>query len=536
MQRAFMKSRPLRLALAALLLGSATQLAAKPLVVCTEASPEGFDIVQYTTAVTADASAETVFNRLVDFKPGTTDIQPALAERWDISADGLTYTFHLRQGVKFHTTDYFKPTRDFNADDVLWSLNRQLDPNHPWHRKTSVGYPYFESMGFKELLKSVSKVGEHTVVITLTRPEAPFLRDMAMGFTSIYSAEYGDQLLKAGNTAELNSKPIGTGPFIFQRYNKDAQVRFKPNPQYFRGKPPADALVFAIATDSNVRLQKLRANECQVALYPKPDDVPSIKQDPKLKVEEIEALVTGYISMNTEHKYLSDVRVRKAINMAFDRQTHVDQLFGKGNALVGVNPYPPTMIGYNNENRNPPRDLAKARELLKEAGVPPGTVLTLFTRNGGGPTNPNPRLSAEMLQADLKQIGLKLDIRIMEWAEMLRRAKKGEADLVSTGWAGDNGDPDNFLSPLLSCDAVKSGENYARWCNPKFQELISRAREVIDNDERARLYNEALKVYDDEQPWISMAHPKMFTAMRDNVEGYVINPLTNNNFATTKVK
>ncbi|WP_367393318.1 ABC transporter substrate-binding protein [Pseudomonas sp. X4] len=536
MQRAFMKSLPLRLALAALVLGSATQLAAKPLVVCTEASPEGFDIVQYTTAVTADASAETVFNRLVDFKPGTTEVQPALAERWDISADGLTYTFHLRQGVKFHTTDYFKPTRNFNADDVLWSLNRQLDPNHPWHDKTSVGYPYFESMGFKDLLKSVNKADEHTVVITLNRPEAPFLRDMAMGFTSIYSAEYGDQLLKAGKAAELNSKPIGTGPFIFQRYNKDAQVRFKPNADYFRGKPPADALVFAIATDSNVRLQKLRANECQVALYPKPDDVPSIKQDPKLKVEEIEALVTGYISMNTEHKYLSDVRVRKAINMAFDRQTHVDQLFGKGNALVGVNPYPPTMIGYNNENRNPPRDLAKARDLLKQAGVPEGTVITLFTRNGGGPTNPNPRLSAEMLQADLKQIGLQLDIRVMEWAEMLRRAKKGEADLVSTGWAGDNGDPDNFLSPLLSCDAAKSGENYARWCNPKFQELISRAREVIDNDERARLYNEALKVYDDDQPWISMAHPKMFTAMRDNVEGYVINPLTNNNFATTKVK
>jgi dipeptide transport system substrate-binding protein len=359
---------------------------------------------------------------------------------------------------------------------------------------------------------------------------------MAMAFTSIYSAEYGDQLLKADRTGELNSKPIGTGPFIFQRYNKDAQVRFKPNPEYFRGKPPADALIFAIATDSNVRLQKLRANECQVALYPKPDDVPSIKTDPKLKVAEMEALVTGYIALNTEHKYLRDVRVRKAIDMAFDRQTHVDQLFGKGNALVGVNPYPPTMIGFNSDNKNPPRDLDKARALLKEAGVPEGTVLTLFTRNGGGPTNPNPRLSAEMLQADLAKIGIKLDIRVMEWAEMLRRAKNGEADMVSTGWAGDNGDPDNFLSPLLSCDAAKSGENYARWCNPKFQQLITRAREVIDNDERASLYFKALAVYDEDQPWISMAHPKMFTAMRENVEGYHINPLTNNNFATTRVK
>ncbi|PWB34926.1 ABC transporter substrate-binding protein [Pseudomonas sp. SDI] len=531
-----MKLLPLQAALAAVLLGAAAGLSAKPLVVCTEASPEGFDIVQYTTAVTADASAETILNRLVDFKPGTTEVRAALAESWEVSPDGLTYTFHLRPGVKFHTTDYFTPTREMNADDVLWSFRRQLDPNHPWHNKTSIGFPYFESMGFKDLLKSVEKTDDRTVVFSLTRPEAPFLRDLAMAFSSIYSAEYGDQLLAAGKTGDLNNKPIGTGPFIFQRYNKDAQVRFKANPDYFRGKPPSDTLVFAIATDNNTRLQKLRANECQVALYPKPDDVPSVKADANLKIAEIEALTTGYISMNTTHPYLSDVRVRRAISMAFDRQTHVDQLFGKGNALVAVNPYPPSMLGYNTSNQNPPRDLDKARALLKEAGVPEGSVLTLFTRNGGGPTNPNPRLSAEMLQADLAKIGLKVDIRVMEWAEMLRRAKKGEADMVSSGWASDNGDPDNFLSPLLSCDAVKSGENYARWCNEQFQALISKAREVTATDERAALYMKALAVYDEDQPWLNIAHPKIFTAMRANVEGYHINPLTNNNFATTLVK
>ncbi|GGU70511.1 peptide ABC transporter substrate-binding protein [Pseudomonas laurentiana] len=531
-----MKLRPLQAALAALLLSTATSVAAKPLVVCTEASPEGFDIVQYTTAVTADAAAETVFNRLVDFKPGTTDIEPALAERWEISPDGLTYTFHLRQGVKFHTTEYFTPSREMNADDVLWSFQRQLDPSHPWHDKASVGFPYFESMGFKDLLKRVEKVDEHTVSFTLTRPEAPFLRDLAMAFTSIYSAEYANQLLAANKTGSLNSQPIGTGPFIFQRYKKDAQIRFKANPEYFRGKPPSDTLVLTIATDNNVRLQKLKANECQIALYPKPDDIPSIRKDPNLKVDELEALTTGYIALNTEHKYLDDVRVRKAINLAFDKQAHVDQLFGKGNALLGINPYPPTLIGFNTANHNPPRDLDKARALLKEAGVPEGTVLTLYTRNGGGPTNPNPRLSAEMLQADLARIGLKVDIRVMEWAEMLKRAKKGEPDMVSTGWAGDNGDPDNFLSPLLSCDAVKSGENYARWCNPVFQALITKARETIDTGERAALYEKALAVYDEDQPWISIAHPKMFTAMRKNVEGFHISPLTTNNFATTLVK
>ena len=174
--------------------------------------------------------------------------------------------------------------------------------------------------------------------------------------------------------------------------------------------------------------------------------------------------------------------------------------------------------------------------MLKEAGVPEGTVLTLFTRNGGGPTNPNPMLGAQMMQADLAKVGIKLDIRVMEWGEMLKRAKNGEHDMVSAGWAGDNGDPDNFLTPNLSCEAAKNGENYARWCNQKFQTLIDQAREKTDPAERAALYEQAQAIFNQDQPWISMAHTKMFTAMRKNVEGYHISPLTTNNFATTQVK
>ena len=531
-----MKMLPLQAAMAAALLSVAIGVSAKPLVVCTEASPEGFDPVLYTTAVTADAAAETMFNRLVDFKPGTTEVVPALAKSWEISDDGLTYTFHLRDDIKFHTTDYFKPTRNLNADDVLWSFQRQLDPKHPWHNKSATGFPYFESMGFKELLKSVEKTDDHTVVFTLTRPEAPFLADVAMPFTAIHSAEYADKLLAAGKTEELNSKPIGTGPFIFTRYAKDAQVRFKANPDYFRGKPPADPLILAITTDNNVRLQKLKANECQIALYPKPDDVPSVKADPNLKVDELAAMTTSYTALNTTHKYMSDPRVRHAINIAFDKAGYTDALYGKGNAVVGTGPYPPTLLGFNDKIKNPPRDLDKARALLKEAGVPEGTEFTLFTRNGGGPTNPNPMLGAQRMQADLAQIGLKVNIKVMEWGEMLKRAKAGEHDMVSAGWAGDNGDPDNFLTPNLSCDAAKNGENYARWCNKEFQDLIDKARAIAEPQQRAALYEQALDVFEKDQPWIPMAYPKMFTAMRKNVEGYTQSPLTNNNFATTQVK
>ncbi|WP_297842664.1 ABC transporter substrate-binding protein [Pseudomonas sp.] len=531
-----MKLVSLRTSIALALFSVAVSVSAKPLVVCTEASPEGFDIVQYTTAVTADAAAETILNRLVDFAPGTTDVVPGLAERWEISPDGLTYTFHLRQGVKFHTTDYFKPTRTLNADDVLWSFQRQLDPKHPWHGKSLIGFPYFESMGFTELLKSVEKIDDSTVKFTLTRPESPFLRDMAMAFASIYSAEYGDQLLKSGKTADLNSKPIGTGPFILVRYAKDAQIRYKANPDYWKGKVPSEALIFAITLDNNTRLQKLKANECQIALYPKPDDIANIKADPNLKIDEMEAMMTSYIAINTSHKYLSDVRVREAINLAFDKKSYIKALFGAGKATEGVNPYPPTLLGYAADIQNPPHDIAKARALMKEAGVPEGTVFTLFTRNGGAVTNPNPLVGAQMLQSDLAQIGIKVDIRVLEWGEMLKRAKSGEHDMVFAGWAGDNGDPDNFLTPNLSCDAAKNGENYARWCDKTFEDAISKARAITDPAERAALYEQAQQEFHKEQPWISLAYPKLFTAMRKNVEGYHISPLTTNNFATTQVK
>ncbi|MBD1553363.1 ABC transporter substrate-binding protein [Pseudomonas typographi] len=531
-----MKQPALRTALAAALFSVAASGAAKPLVVCTEASPEGFDVAQTTVGTTIDAAGYTVFDRLVDFSPGTTNIEPSLAERWEISDDGKQYTFHLRPGVKFQTTDYFKPSRTLNADDVLWSLQRQLDPRHPWHDKAPMGYGYFESMGLKDLIERIEKVDDMTVVFHLRHAEAPFLRDLAMPFTSIYSAEYGDQLLKAGTPEKLNSQPIGTGPFILTRYTKDAQVRYKANPDYFKGKPPADPLVFAITVDANTRLQKLHANECQVALYPKPDDIKGLKADPALRVDELQALVVSYVAMNTQHAWLKDVRVRQAIQMAVDKPNLVNTLFGDGNAVPGTGPYPATVLGFNAAVKDLPYDPAKARALLKQAGVPEGTTLTVFTRNGGGVSNPNPGLSAQLLQADLAKVGLKLDIRVMEWGEMVKAAKLGQHDLLFYGWAGDNGDPDNFVTPNLSCDAAQSGENTARWCDKGFDALITQARAETEPAKRAALYEQAQVIFNEQQPWISLAYPKLFVALRKNVEGYHISPLTNNNFATTQVK
>ncbi|AYC34273.1 ABC transporter substrate-binding protein [Pseudomonas cavernae] len=508
--------------------------AGQSLVVCTEAAPEGFDIVQYTAATTADAAAETLFDRLVQFAPGTTRIVPALAQSWEISADGLSYTFRLRAGVQFHHTPWFTPSRPFDADDVLWSFQRQLDPQHPWHTLSPRGFPYVESMALGQLIARIDKLDAQHVRFVLKHPEAPFLADLAMGFASIYSAEYAAQLLQAGTPERLNSQPVGTGPFVFERYAKDAQIRYRANPDYWAGKPPLDKLLFAITPDPNVRVQQVKAGACQVALYPKPTDVPALRQEPKLRLGEQEALMIAYVALNTRHPPLDDVRVRQAINLAFDKQAYIRAQYGEGAASPAVNPYPPSLLGYNGAIAPWPHDPARAKRLLAEAGHASGLKLSIWTRPGGGPTNPNPGIGAQMLQADLAAIGIQAQIRVYEWGELIKRAKHGEHDLVFMGWVGDNGDPDNFLTPNLSCAAAKSGENQAGWCNPQFDALIRQARQSREQGERAALYRQALEIFHEQAPWIPLAHPKLFILFSPEVEGLRMSPLGSNNFARVR--
>ena len=509
--------------------------AADSLVVCSEASPEGFDIVQYTAATTADATAETLFERLVAFAPGSTEIVPALAQSWEIAADGLNYTFTLRQGVKFHANQGFTPSRAFNADDVLWSFQRQLDPAHPWHGLSLRGFPYAEAMGLAQLIERVEKLDEHRVRFVLKHPEAPFLANLAMGFASIYSAEYADHLLATNQPERLNNAPIGTGPFIFERYAKDAQVRFRGNPDHWDGAPSVERLVLAITPEPNVRQQRLKAGDCQIALYPRPVDIPALKADARLQVLELDSLLTAYIGINTRHPPLDDVRVRQALNLAFDKAAYIRAQYGEGNATPAVAPYPATLWGHDAELQDWPHDPGRARQLLAEAGHGEGFKLSIWTRPGGGPTNPNPGIGAQMLQADLAAIGIRSDIRVFEWGELIKRAKNGEHDLVFMGWAGDNGDPDNFLTPNLSCAAAKSGENQAGWCDEQFDDLIRQARQEAEQEKRAVLYRQALAIFHQQAPWIAQAHPKQFVALRKGVEGFVLSPMGSNNFARVKL-
>jgi len=205
---------------------------AKTFVYCSEGSPEGFNPALYTSGTSFDASSRQLFNRLVEFERGTTNIRPALAESWFVSEDGLEYTFKLRQGVKFHTTSNFTPTRDFNADDVLFSFGRQRWEDYPYSKVSGGDYRYWGYMSMTDLIKSIDKVDDQTVKFTLTKPESPFIANMAMDFASVTSAEYADQMMTAGTPEKVDLEPVGTGPFYLVAYQKDAVIRYKAHPDY----------------------------------------------------------------------------------------------------------------------------------------------------------------------------------------------------------------------------------------------------------------------------------------------------------------
>lgn len=519
----------MRLALLALLLAPAFASAAN-LSVCTEASPEGFDVVQYNSLTTTNASADVLMNRLVDFDAARGALVPSLAESWTVSADGLVYDFQLRDGVAFHHTDYFKPRRPLDADDVVFSFQRMLDPAHPWHKVAQSGFPHAQSMQLPGLVKAVEKVDARHVRFTLDHPDATFLPMLSMGFASIYSAEYADQLMKAGTPEKLNAQPIGTGPFIFKRFQKDAVVRYAANGKYFGGKPAVDNLIFAITPDASVRLQKLKRGECQIALSPKPVDVEAAAKSAQLKVKQTPAFMTAFVGINSQHAPLDNPKVRQAINLAFDKPSYLQAVFA-GSAIPAEGVYPPNTWSYAKDIPGYPRDLEKARALLAEAGLKEGFKTTIWTRPSGSLLNPNPSTGAQLLQSDLAQIGIKAEIRVIEWGELIRRAKTGEHDLLFMGWAGDNGDPDNFLTPQFSCASVKSGLNFARYCDEKLDGLISQGKTAADRARRSELYRQAQQIIHDQALWLPLAHPTASAITRKDVKGYAVSPFGRQDFS-----
>jgi dipeptide transport system substrate-binding protein len=527
-----MKNTAIAIACAAALSGivmAAGAAEAKTLVYCSEGSPENFNPMINTTGTSFDAN-KPIYNQLLQFKLGTTEIEPALAEKWDVEEDGKVFTFHLRHNAKWQSNKMFKPTRGFTADDVIFSFERQWKDSNPYHKISGGGYDYFGDMGMPDLLDKIEKLDDYTVKFTLKKPNTPFLADLAMDFSVIQSAEYADALTKAGKPDMIDQEPIGTGPFEFVAYQKDTTIRYKRFDGYWGPKPKLDVLVFSITKDPAVRLAKLRANECQVAPYPSPADLPSIKGDAKLQMLSQPGLNIGYLAFNTQKKPFDDVRVRRAINMAIDKNAILEAVY-QGAGQPAKNLIPPTMWSYNNAVEDFKYDPEEAKNLLTAAGLPNGFETDLWAMPVQRPYNPDAKRIAELMQSDLAKIGVKAKIVSYEWGEYRKRAQAGEDQMAELGWTGDNGDPDNFFVPLAGCiDGKPASNNIPKWCNAEFQSLIAKAATLPSQDERAKLYEQAQVIMHDDAPFYLIAHSIVYMPMSKAVVGYKMSPLGDHRF------
>jgi dipeptide transport system substrate-binding protein len=381
----------------------------------------------------------------------------------------------------------------------------------------------------------VVKVDDNTVKFVLTRPEAPFLANIAMPFASIVSKEYADTLEAAGTKEDFNNLPIGTGPFKFVAYQKDAVIRYAKNADYWGEAPKIDDLIFAITPDAAVRLQKLKAGECHLMPYPAPADLEAIRADSTLKLDEQPGLNVAYLAYNTTVAPFDNPKVRKALNMAINKDAIIDAVF-QGAGQAAKNPIPPTMWSYNDAVQDDAYDPEAAKAALEAEGVK-DLSMKVWAMPVQRPYMPNARRTAELMQEDFAKIGVKVEIVSYEWGEYLKKSTEvGRDGAVILGWTGDNGDPDNFMGVLLSCAATgEGGANRAQWCNEDFSALLSKAKQTTDMAERTKLYEEAQVIFKDQAPWATIAHSTQFVPMSAKVSGFTMSPLGDFTFESVDI-
>ncbi|WP_417356253.1 ABC transporter substrate-binding protein SapA [Gallaecimonas pentaromativorans] len=503
------------------------------LVYCSEGNPETFNPQLGTSGTTADATANQLYDKLIDIDPKTGKVIPRLAQSWQMSPDGLRYTFELRKGVHFHTTSYFTPSRDFNADDVIFSFRRQWDQNDPYHNVSGGDYPFFDAVGLGMQLHSIIRDNDYQVTFVLNRPNASFLSNLATDYAVILSAEYANTLLAENHPEQIDNEPIGTGPFIFESYRKDSFIRFKANPDYWDGKVAVNPLIFDITKKSSRRLAKLVTGECDVMGLPLASEIGEIQKHKELKLQSEPGLNVGFWAFNTERPPLNDPRVRQALSLAIDHNTIMQAVYyGTGSAANSL--LPPSSWAYDDNLPQNKQNLAKARELLKDVGLENGFNLDVWAMPVSRSYNPNARKMAELIQSDLAAINVKVRIVTYDWNTFRRRLARGEHDSVLIGWSADNTDPDNFFTPTLSCAAMASGNNRANWCDPDFDAILAKALLTPDRDKRKAYYLEAQQYLAKAVPVVPIAHGLRFLASRKNIDGVQLHPFGAISFAKAR--
>lgn len=478
---------------------------------------EAADVIALDPILVVDSESvqvgELIYEGLVGWRPGTTDIEPRLAERWDVSGDGRTWTFHLRDHVTFHDGS------PLDASAVVFSIERLLDPKHPNFIGAKVaGY-------WRSLLKDVDSVvaaDRRTVKIMVKRPYSPLLGELAkypiVSPTAV--ARYG---------GGFKDHPIGTGPFQFEIWAPGEQVIVKRYEAYWGTAPALDRIVFQVVVDARQRLIDLEAGSVDLATSILPDETPFVELHPDLVLYRAIANDVSYLAFNTQHPPFDDVRVRRAVNYAINKEPIVELAYS-GHATAADGPLPPQQWGYHAPSKRYDYDPVMAKKLLAEAAADhkfdPRKTYKLYSMTTPRPYLPSPERVARFLQGALEQVGLHTELELAPYPVHRAALSRGDHDMAVFGWVGDTGDPDNFLYVLFSSENTVPGDvqNVAFYREPAVDKLLLQAQLTSDERTRSADYADVQDRIGADAPWVPLTHSELVVAARAELEHVVISP------------
>lgn len=453
------------------------------------AQPETLD-PQTTSATSSFQTTHSIYDGLVRVGPDG-EIVPLIASGWEISDDGLTWTFSLNEGIKFHNGD------TLTSADVAATFERILDPD--------LASPKVNEF---QTITSISTPDDHTVVFELSESTPSLIAAFASGWGAILPKH----LIEADH--DFGNSPVGSGPFKFSRWVRDSSLELTRFDDYFRGAAAIDGVTLTFVSDSSIQLQGLRAGQFDVIDQPAAADLDAIEANPDLNLESFASGLVNVAAMNTRREPFNDVRVRQALNLAVDKEVVMGVAYGSG-FLTGTfmeagSPWLPADL-------EPwPYDPERAKELLAEAGHPDGFSFTL--------TLPQLYdahiLAGQIVQSQLAEIGVNADIEIVEWGVWLNEIYGGPRDFDMT-LVGHTGK----LDPTGRLGGYNADTNYVGFTTPRLAELLELGAVEADLEKRQEIYGEALWILHDEAPWIFLGTPYVRATTRANVEGFWLTPL-----------
>lgn len=482
-----------------------------------------------------------IFDTLLDFAPESFDLQPSLASEIPKPEDGgRTYTIKLRPGIKFHdgTT--------LDAEAVKFNFDRWRDTKNEYHKggggQTSE-FAYYSSQfgGFDDdsIIESVEVVDENTVRFNLTEPQGPFLRNLTMSPFAIASPKAIQK-----DVDGFWQNPVGSGPYTFESWERNSQVRVQAFKEWWGadlpasegfGGPKMKTVVIRSIPDNTSRVAALTGDQLNAADGLVPDDVPAIEEQEGFKLEFRPPNTIGYLAMNNEKKPFDDPRVRQAFNYAIDIPKIVETVL-RDTGQVASN-YMPSLLPFFNTKVEPyAYDPQKAKQLLKQAGVS-SLSTELWYMPIPRPYMPDAKSVAQVMQQDLKKVGVNVKLVTYEWGTYLEKTGAGEHPTCLLGWTGDNGDPDNFLNVLLNSAGATPTDalNVAYYKNPKVDKLLESAQSSIDENEREKLYFEAQEIMHEDAPWVPIAYVEPPIGLQQSVQGFAPNPTSSEPFNTVSI-